>query len=277
MTSPTLLSDLQTVGDCFRRAQLLLPYNEAQLLTTRTLDLTSNELTLREAAIIPETARREFAEALRRRCSDEPLAYILQTEGFRCLTLLVSQDVLIPRQDSETLVEAVLPFLTPDSKVLDLGTGSGNIGLALTQESQCQITLVDLSEKALAVARKNALNLSLEAEFVVSDWFANVVGLFDVIVSNPPYVANGDRLLTETSIKYEPKLALEAGADGLFALRQIIENAPQYLNQGGVLAVEHGNDQEAAVHSLFDRSGFQNIMCTLDLNAKPRVTHGFVP
>ena len=219
-----------------------------------------------------------FALAKRRR-DGEPVAYLTGRREFWGLLLQVSKDVLIPRPETETLVEMALARLPGGApgRVLDLGTGSGAIALALAHERpQAEVLALDQSEAALAVARANALQLALaRVTFAVSDWYSAVRGQrFDMIVSNPPYVAAADAHLSEGDIRFEPRAALTPGGDGLDALRAIIACAPAHLEAGGHLLVEHGHDQGHAVTQLFRDAGFAEIAAQRDLAGIPRVVAG---
>ena len=263
-----------TVGNCLLEATRLLPFYEAQLLTARTLALDIDRLTLNESSQVDDANYERFSIALNRRCQGEPLAYVLEERGFWSLNLRVVPEVLIPRPDTETLVEAVLPYIDAQSSVLDLGTGSGNVGLALAHETNCAITLVDLSIDALTVARQNARKYNIQTQCIQSNWFENINTVFDAIVSNPPYLSSNDRHLEEGDLCFEPRLALESGPKGLEALSEIISEAPQFLRQNGVLAVEHGIDQATAIQRMFRESKFIGIQDYRDLNGLPRVMLG---
>lgn len=263
-----------TVANCLLEATRLLPYHEAHLLTAQTLALDIDRLTIDDSIVVADDHYQKFLDALQRRCQGEPLAYVLGERGFWSLNLRVVPDVLIPRPDTECLVEAILPYIDATSSVLDLGTGSGNVGLALAYETNCNITLVDLSSVALSVARQNANTHGIQAQYVQSNWFEKISDVFDVIVSNPPYLSNQDRHLEEGDVCFEPRLALESGPEGLEALSEIIGESPQFLRRGGVLAVEHGFDQATVVRHMFENSGFIQIQDYRDLNGLPRVMLG---
>lgn len=269
-----MINGAPTVANCLLEATRWLPLSEAQLLTTQTLALDIDRLTLDESSVVDDANYESFLNALNRRCQGEPLAYVLGERGFWSLNLRVVPDVLVPRPDTETLVEAVLPYVYTQSSVLDLGTGSGNVGLALAHETNCAITLADLSIDALSVARQNARKYNIQAQCIQSNWFENITTAFDVVVSNPPYLSNNDRHLDEGDLCFEPRLALESGPTGLEALSEIIGEAPQFLRRGGVLAVEHGFDQATAVHRMFEESKFLEIQDYSDLNGLPRVMLG---
>ena len=264
-----------TVANCLLEATRWLPYHEAHLLTAQALALDVDRLTIDESIVVDDVSYQNFLNVLNRRCQGEPLAYVLGERGFWSLNLRVVPDVLIPRTDTEILVEAILPYVDAKSSVLDLGTGSGNVGLALAHETNCEVTLVDLSCSALSVARQNANAHGIQARFIQSNWFEKISDVFDVIASNPPYLSNRDHHLEEGDLCFEPRLALESGPEGLEALDEIISQAPQFLQRDGVLAVEHGFDQASAVRQMFENSGFKEIQDHNDLNGLPRVMLGF--
>lgn len=269
-----MMKGAPTVANCLLQATRLLPFHEAHLLTAQTLALDIDRLTIDESIVVADANYQKFLDALNRRCQGEPLAYVLGERGFRSLNLSVVPDVLIPRPDTETLVESILPYVDARSSVLDLGTGSGNVGLALAHETNCDITLVDLSIDALSVARQNANTYGIQAQYIQSNWFEKISDTFDVIVSNPPYLSIHDRYLEEGDLCFEPRLALESGPEGLEALGEIIGESPQFLRRGGVLAVEHGFDQATDVRHMFENSGFIEIQEYCDLNGLPRVMLG---
>ncbi len=218
-----------------------------------------------------------WSELIARRLSGEPLAYLLGTAEFWSLTLRVSPDVLVPRPETELLVEHALAVFAPGPlRYADVGTGSGAIALALKKERPAAFVVgFDKSDKALTVARSNALALGLDVSFVASDWLNAVQrAQFDVIVSNPPYIQSGDRCLAADGLRYEPRLALVGGEDGLSALRTVIAQAASRLNDGGRLLLEHGFSQGPATAALLRESGFTTIRTHTDLAGHERVTEG---
>ena len=228
--------------------------------------------------LTPEVAQ-AFRALCLRRASGEPLAYIVGSKEFFGLALQVDGRVLVPRPDTETLVDWSLERLQlPDlAQVLDLGTGSGAIALAIAHSLQAtgrpaQITAVDASTDALDVARSNAARLGLTIDFVESSWLAQVTGRFHLIASNPPYIASADPHLA--ALVHEPLQALTAGADGLDDIRQIIEDAPSHLLPGGWLLLEHGYDQADRVRGLLTQRGFSQVQSRLDLAGIERCSGG---
>lgn len=219
----------------------------------------------------------EYSALLEQRARGVPVAHLLERQEFWSLPLKVSPATLIPRADTERLVEAVLDLvLPPKARVLDLGTGTGAIALALASERpQWQIVAVDSQPLAVALARENARSLGLASvEIAESDWFAAVTGQFDLIVSNPPYIAAGDPHLNEGDVRFEPHSALVADDDGLADLRHIIVEASAYLRVGGYLLVEHGADQGSAVAALFRENHYRAVATIKDLGGRDRVTCG---
>jgi release factor glutamine methyltransferase len=229
---------------------------------------------------LSEPATLTFQTLCQRRLNGEPVAYIVGSKPFFGLDLQVDKRVLVPRPDTETLVEWALTFDTAHSvlKVLDMGTGSGAIALALKSvRPDWQVTALDASADALAVAQSNAKRLNLNVNFLQSSWFdaleeSKFDSKFDLIVSNPPYIVEGDWHMV--ALAHEPKQALTSGADGLDDIRQIIAQAPDFLTSGGWLLLEHGYDQAAAVRDLLTQRGFKQVQSKQDLGQIERCTGG---
>lgn len=228
--------------------------------------------------IVSSEAALVFAEYLQRRRSGEPVAYILGQQGFWNLDLEVAPHTLIPRPDTELLVEAALELLPLSPvRVLDLGTGTGAIALALASErAQWQVMAVDRVLEAVALAERNRQRLQLNnVQVRSSHWFDALKGeRFDLIISNPPYIAAEDPHLVAGDVRFEPSSALVAGADGLDDLRVIVSQAPAHLQPGGWLLLEHGYDQAAAVRELLAQHDFEQIESRIDLGGHERISLG---
>jgi release factor glutamine methyltransferase len=230
---------------------------------------------------LPEPEAAAFDALLTRRATGEPLAYLLGRRGFWTLDLQVSPATLIPRPETERLVELALERLPDDRalRIADLGTGSGAIALALASERpRAQVVATDLSEEALHVAQANAeANRIANVVFRHGSWLAPLAGeRFDLIASNPPYIADGDPHLVQGDLRFEPPTALSSGADGLDAIREIVALAPSHLLSGGWLLLEHGWDQGDAIRSLLAAAGFRDVATETDLEQRDRVTLGRV-
>jgi release factor glutamine methyltransferase len=252
---------------------------DARVLLAHVMECNRAWLAAHEDATLTKPQADAFAALGQRRRNGEPVAYLTGIREFWGLALAVTPDVLIPRPETETLVEFALAKLPRDrpSRVLDLGTGSGAIALALAHDRpRAGVFATDISDAALAVARGNALRLELSnVEFAISDWYVDVPpGPWDLIASNPPYIGAGDPHLTEGDVRFEPAAALSPGADGGAALRIIVAGARERLVPGGVLVVEHGYDQSDAVQALFRDAGFADIVARRDLAGIPRVVAG---
>jgi release factor glutamine methyltransferase len=231
-----------------------------------------------EALLTAEEAA-HFQALVARRAAGEPVAYLAAQREFFGHCFHVSPAVLIPRPETEGLVEAALERIAADrpSAVLDLGTGSGCIAISIAlARPQARIRGVDCSSEALAVARDNAVRLGASnVRFSESDWFSSLAGeVFDAIVANPPYVAEGDPHLAQGDLRFEPPQALRGGADGLHAIRRIVAQAPAHLTPSGFLFLEHGLDQAREVRALMSSAGFESVSSTADLAGIERVTGG---
>ena len=271
-----------TLAQSLQRAQSMgLARIDAQLLHLHALGRDPHDrawLLAHDTDILPAAVAEQLEVGLQRRVAGEPIAYITGFKAFFGLNLQVDARVLDPRPDTETLVEWALERLPPDTpqRVLDLGTGSGAVALALQHERPtCQVTAVDASADALAVASANAQRLGLPVQCVLSHWMDAVPGPFELIVSNPPYVADGDPHLAD--LTHEPLSALTSGTDGLDDIRQIIAQAPSRLTPGGWLLLEHGWDQAAPVQALLREAGLVQVQSRRDLGDIERCTGAAMP
>jgi release factor glutamine methyltransferase len=243
---------------------------DAQLLVLHALGRPGRErawLLAHDTDALPEAALATLQAAALRRAAGEPLAYITGHKEFYGLDLAVDARVLVPRPDTETLVDWALELLAPEpqsTRVLDLGTGSGAIALALKHTRlDLDISAVDFSADALVIAHANAQRLSLDVAFAQGSWLSTAQGRFSLIVSNPPYIAAADPHLD--ALKHEPLQALASGADGLDDIRSIIQQSPEHLLPGGWLLLEHGYDQAAAVRALLQAAGLLDAQSRCDL------------
>lgn len=228
---------------------------------------------------LPPERLARYAELVQRRAAGEPLAYLVGEKEFFGLRLAVTPAVLVPRPDTETLVEWAVELLQaqPAPRVVDLGTGSGAIALSLKHAlPHADVSAVDLSAAALVVARSNGERLGLLVRWLQGSWFepldAEAPPCFDLIVSNPPYIAQDDPHLA--ALQHEPQLALGSGPDGLDALRHIVARAAAHLQPGGWLLLEHGHEQDADVRGLLQAAGFDAVSTRHDLAGRPRCTGG---
>jgi release factor glutamine methyltransferase len=231
-----------------------------------------------ETLLGPEQAER-FSTLVERRAAGEPVAHLTGYREFWSSEFEVTRDTLIPRPDTECLVEVALAHV-PDgtrARLLDLGTGCGNLALSLARERpECQVTATDVCARALVVARRNLERLGIgNVEFCEGGFFQAVGDArFDLIVSNPPYVPDDDPHLGVGDVRFEPRIALEGGADGLTALRHIIANAPQHLKRNAWLCLEHGFDQATDVRTLLEQHGYRGVCTHRDAEQRERVTEG---
>lgn len=271
-----------TVAQALRVAAALgVDRLDAQLLLLHALQRPAHDrawLLAHDTDALPAAAWNAFASLCTRRVAGEPAAYLLGEKEFHGLRLRVDARVLVPRPDTETLVEWALECAADlqAPTLLDLGTGSGAIALALQHaRPDARVDAVDASAGALAVAEANAARLGLRVRFARADWLDGAAAGYDLIVSNPPYIAADDPHLP--ALAHEPASALVAGADGLDDLRRIVADAPAHLRSGGWLLLEHGHDQREAVHALLQARGFAQIASRHDLAGIARCSGGVWP
>lgn len=270
------------LDELLRAARPRLEPGEADLLLAHVLARPRAWLFTHGEDEVDVDAAQRFEALVQRRAQGEPVAYLIGQRGFWRFDLEVGPATLIPRSETERLVELALERLPDDRtlRVADLGTGSGAIALALAVERpKAMVVATDASAGALEVARGNAARLQLRnIEFRLGDWLTPLQGEhFALIASNPPYIASGDPHLDEGDLRFEPPSALASGPDGLDAIRVIVAHAPAHLEPGGWLLLEHGWDQGAAVRALLTSAGFVEVATELDLEERDRVTVGRRP
>lgn len=266
-----------TVKAALEEAVAAIGRVDANVLMAHMLGVDRAYLVANPMRVLTETEDARIDMLVAQRSMGFPVAYLTGTREFYSRPFMVTADVLIPRPETETLVEAALSRLTPHASCLDLGTGSGAIAITLALERpQLQVTATDASPASLEIARGNAAALGARVEFVAGDWYSPLAGrTFDMIVSNPPYIAAGDPHLAEGDLRFEPGAALSDGsADGLGSLRAIVNGARAHLAPGGWLLVEHGYDQAQAVEALFAAAGLAERISIPDLAGIPRVAGG---
>lgn len=267
---------MTTLAEAMAMARQRIGRLDARLLLQYATGCSHADLLARPETPVSVAARAQFSEWVERRAGGEPLAYLVGEAEFRGRVFQVSPAVLIPRPDTEVLVEQALVRLSgiAQPRLLDLGTGSGIVAISLALECPAAcVVAVDLSVAALAVAANNAGRLGATVDFRAGDWFAPVAGeRFDLIVSNPPYIAADDPHLRGDGLPYEPQPALTDGGDGLACLRHIIAGAAAHLRPEGWLLLEHGHEQGAACRNLLTAAGFQNPFTHPDLAGSDRVS-----
>ncbi|MBQ0834359.1 peptide chain release factor N(5)-glutamine methyltransferase [Marinobacter sp.] len=265
------------LGDAVCRIASDTPRLDAELLLSHVSGLNRSSFRAFPEREVGAAHATEFEGLVAQRVQGMPIAYLLGHQEFWSLPFKVSSSTLIPRPDTECLVEQALELPLPDNaRVLDLGTGTGAIALALASEKpNWLVTACDLQEDAITLAQANARELELAVKVFQSSWFTALpTDSFDLIVSNPPYVASGDHHLGEGDVRFEPASALVAGADGLDDIRQIVAEAPAWLNSDGWLLLEHGFDQAKAVRALFSEHGFASVETRKDYGDNDRMTLG---
>ena len=256
------------------------PRIDAEILLQHVLDKGIAWLISYGDTVASSEHTKAFYQLVEQRQNGQPIAYLIGYRDFWTLSLEVNKHVLIPRPDTETLVEAALDCLSQNSepRLLDLGTGSGAIALSLAKElPQSRVIAVEYQKSALAVAKRNATkNKVNNVEFVLSNWYEKISAenKFDLIASNPPYIEPEDAHLSQGDLRFEPITALSSNENGLADLRIIIENAANYLKPEGHLIVEHGYKQAEDVEALFKKNGFSSIELHKDINDLPRCTIG---
>jgi release factor glutamine methyltransferase len=268
-----------TLGSALQEAARRIDASDARLLLAYALGVTRSHLVAHADRVLASAHEAHFARLVERRAAGEPAAYIVGEREFWGLALHVTPAVLIPRPETELLVERALALLPEAAapEVLELGTGSGAVAVALARERpRARIVATDVSAEALEVARANAERHGARIAFAHGDWLAPVAqGSFDLIVSNPPYVASGDPHLARGDLRFEPRAALDGGRDGLDCIRRIVREAREHLAAaGGWLLLEHGYDQEQACLELLSGAGYRETRDFADLSGRPRACAG---
>jgi release factor glutamine methyltransferase len=269
---------VSTIAAALALARQSIPPSEARLLLCHLLGRDHAWLEAHRDAVLEPAQERDFAALVARRAAGEPVAYITGRREFFGRDFEITPAVLIPRPETELLVElgAAKIYGVSRAQVLDLGAGSGCVAITLALEvAAAQVTAVDVSANALALARRNAEGLHADVRFLQSDWFSALGDeRFHLIVGNPPYVAVGDPHLSAGDLRFEPAGALASGVDGLDAIRRIVTQAPDHLEPGGWLILEHGYDQGPAVTGLLAAAEFEDIEQHSDLAGILRVSGG---
>ena len=273
---------MTTIADALQVARLIIDSSEARLLLRHVLGCTATHVEAHCDDELELSVESKFVGLVERRKCGDPIAYLTGAREFYGREFHVAPGVLIPRAETELIVDVVLERHSRERgnpvplRILDLGTGSGCLAITLALElPHASVIAVDLSPDALAIARQNAQRHRANVRWLESDWFSSLRGeQFDLIVSNPPYVAASDPHLTQGDLRYEPSCALASGADGLDAIRTIIACARDYLGPDGYLWIEHGYDQDKAVRALLESHGYAAIEQHRDLAAIVRVSGG---
>lgn len=268
-----------TIREALDAAQQATDRIEARVLLREVLNQSDAYLLAHGDEALTAAQAQQYVALVVRRVAGEPVAYITGRREFFGRDFAVNPSVLIPRPETELLVELALQRLPAGApaRVLDLGAGSGCIGITIAAERpEAQVMLVDVSDAALEIARANAAQWApANTTLLHSDWYSAIAAeRYDLIVANPPYVAEGDAHLQQGDLRFEPRSALAAGADGLNDLQRIIAQAPLHLRAGGWLLLEHGFDQAVACAWLLEAAGFQEVFNAPDLAGMPRVSGG---
>jgi release factor glutamine methyltransferase len=246
---------------------------EAQVLLAHALKCTRVQLVIRSKDELSPQQVTDVSALFMRRMQGEPIAYLTGEREFHGLRFEITPDVLIPRHETELLVELGMAKLPKGGSILDLGTGSGAIAVSLAHARRdAQVTASDISPDALSVARRNAAAHAVALQFVQSNWFEQIEGKFDLVISNPPYIAASDPHLMQGDLRFEPRAALTDEANGMMHISTIVDGAVRHLKPGGWLLLEHGYDQSAAVRALLQKSGWQQVQSWKDLAGIERVS-----
>ena len=275
MTTVTeLLQKAEQSINCSDSARL-----DAEILFCDVMQFNRSRIYSHPEQIVPDDKSALFQSLIAQRQQGHPIAHLTGKKEFWSLQLAINEDTLIPRPETELLVETALQLVPDDTtfNILDLGTGSGAIAIAIASERpNCKIVATDINTNALTIAKKNAETHQLKnIQFYLSNWYQNIPSQeFDLIVSNPPYIKEDDEHLSQGDIRFEPELALVAGTDGMQAINIILENAKQYLASDAYLLIEHGYDQRSLVEEAFLKHDFKQLKSFQDLSGQDRTTMG---
>jgi len=255
---------------------------DAEILFCDVMQFDRSRIYSHPEQIIPDDKSTLFQSLIEQRQQGRPIAHLTGKKEFWSLQLAINKDTLIPRPETELLVEIALQMIPDDAtfNILDLGTGSGAIAIAIASERpNCNIVATDINTNALTMAKKNAETHQLKnIQFYISDWYLDIpLQSFDLIVSNPPYIKQDDEHLSQGDVRFEPELALVAGADGMQAINMILENAKNYLASNAYLLIEHGHDQKQSVQEAFLKNDFKQPKTFKDLSGQDRITIGQSP
>ncbi len=269
-----------TIAAALGAARQRIAENEARILLRSVLDVTEVDLIAHPELKLSQEQHQYFTQLIERRAAGAPVAYLTGHREFFGRNFKVTSATLIPRPETELLVEFALEHLHAGARALDLGTGSGCIAISIACERPAvRMTAVDISPDALRIAQENAQTLEAgPIQFLLSDWFTGLAEQhFEIIVANPPYIAASDPHLTHGDVRHEPQAALVAGDDGLGSIRRIVAAAPRYLDRGGRLVFEHGYDQGEHSRALLTSAGFERVFTQLDLAGHERISGGVLP
>ncbi len=275
MTTVTeLLQKAEQSINCSDSARL-----DAEILFCDVMQFNRSRIYSHPEQIVPDDKSVLFQSLIAQRQQGRPIAHLTGKKEFWSLQLAINEDTLIPRPETELLVETALQLVPDDTtfNILDLGTGSGAIAIAIASERpNCKIVATDINTNALTIAKKNAeIHQLKNIQFYLSNWYQNIPSQeFDLIVSNPPYIKEDDEHLSQGDIRFEPELALVAGTDGMQAINIILENAKQYLASDAYLLIEHGYDQRSLVEEAFLKHDFKQLKTFQDLSGQDRITMG---
>jgi len=253
---------------------------DAEILFCDVMQFNRSRIYSHPEQLVPEDKSALFQSLIEQRQQGRPIAHITGKKEFWSLELAINEDTLIPRPETELLVETALQMIPENAalNILDLGTGSGAIAIAIAAERpDCKIVATDINKNALTIARKNAETHQIEnIQFYLSNWYKNIPSQsFNLIVSNPPYIRQDDEHLSQGDVRFEPELALVAGADGMQAINMILENAKHYLASDACLLIEHGYDQKLLVQEGFLKHGLKRVKTFQDLSGQDRITLGY--